>query len=257
MRTQVHPREYQLFIQWMDDSAVRFTETEEMAESTRPVRILIVDEEEPLTNVLSLALELEGWEWRVAADGASALAEIASFEPDIVLLDMDLPDVRGTDVVTFLRERGVVTPVVFLTGRATHEDRLAGYAAGADDYVTKPFGLEEVVEHLHPIVRRIGLAPTSHRVADLVLDDTTAQAWRGDERIPLTPLEYEMLRALAERPGARMSIGELLRAATVRGVRVPREFAQRMLERVRSLVNGERTALVYGDDANGWMLAAA
>ncbi|MDO7881430.1 response regulator transcription factor [Salinibacterium soli] len=221
----------------------------------RPPRILIVDEEEPITHLLSVAVELEGWHARSAADGASAIREVARFEPDIILIDVGLPDVPGTEVVAFLRERGMTTPVVFLTGRSSHEDRLAAFASGGDDFVTKPFGLEEVIDRLHPIIRRLGLAPTSRTVADLVLDDEAGVAWRGDQFLPLTPLEYEMLHALAERPGARMSVGELIRATAVRGIRVPRDFADRILGRVKDLVNGAGRALVHGDDG-GWMLAA-
>lgn len=222
----------------------------------RPVRILVVDEEEPLTHVLSLALSLEGWEVQVAADGAAALDAVAGFAPDIVLLDMMLPDTVGTEVVAALRADGVTTPVVFLTGRASPEDRLAGYAAGGDDYLTKPFGLEEVVDHLRPIVRRLGLAPTSRRYADLVLDDSTAEAWRGSERIPLTPMEFEMLRVLVQQPDRAQTLGQLLGAITVRGMRIPRELAQRMFDRMVALVNGERSPLVREAPAGGWMLAA-
>lgn len=227
-----------------------------MTRSSRPARILIVDEEEPLTHVLSLAIELEGWHARVAPTGSAAIAALADFHPDIVLLDMGLPDMPGIQVAEYMRSFGMLTPVIFLTGRATHEDRLAGFAAGADDYVTKPFGLDEIVDHLQPLVRKLGLAPSSRLIGDLVLDDATSQVWRAGQFIPLTPLEFEMLRELADRPGSRMTIGQLLRATAARGVRVPREFTQRMLERVRTLVNGDRTAVVFGDDATGWMLAA-
>ena len=129
----------------------------------RSVRILVVDEEEPLTHVLSLALSLEGWEVRVAPDGQFALAAVAEFAPDIVLLDMMLPDTSGTDVVAALRADGVTTPVIFLTGRAAIEDRIAAYVAGGDDYVTKPFGLEEIIERLRPLVEKLGLAAAGQR----------------------------------------------------------------------------------------------
>ncbi len=224
--------------------------------TTRAVRILVVDEEEPLTHVLTLALELEGWEVRVAPTGAGALDAVPEFQPDIVLLDMMLPDALGTEVVTGLRAMDVTAPIVFLTGRTSHEDRLAGYAAGADDYITKPFGLEEVVDHLRPLVRRLGLAPTSHAYADLVLDDSTAEVWRGDERIPLTPIEFEMLRALLENHDTPLTLGQVLRSLAVRGTRVPRELAQRMLDRMLTLVNSDRTPLVHVVGAGGWMLAA-
>lgn len=225
--------------------------------TTRAVRILVVDEEEPLTHVLGLALGLEGWEVQIAPDASSALEEIDRFRPDIVLLDIMLPDAVGTDVVAAMRAGGVRTPVVFLTGRASPEDRMAGYAAGGDAYITKPFGLEEVVEHLYPIVRRLGLAPTSRRYADLVLDDATAEVWRDDEQIPLTPIEFEMLRVLLENPDAPMSLGEVLRAMTLHGARVPRELGLPMLARMRGLVNGDRSPLVHLNGAGAWMVAIA
>lgn len=223
----------------------------------RPARILVVDEEEPLTHVLSVALGMEGWDVRVAPSGAEALTAVRDFVPDIVLMDMMLPDALGTELVASLRGSGVTTPIVFLTGRASHDDRVAGYAAGADEYLTKPFGLEEVVEHLNPIVRRLGLAPSSRRFADLVLDETTAEVWRGDERILLTPLEFEMLRALVEEPETSMSLGQVLRAVTLRGARVPRELAVKMIERMRRLVNSDRSPLVHVDASGSWMLATA
>ena len=228
-----------------------------MTASPPPVRILIVDEEDELTHVLSLAIRLEGWDPLVAVDGASAIAAVIDFDPDIVLLDMGLPDMPGTEVVSALRGMGRTVPVVFLTGRAEHEDRVAGFAAGADDYVTKPVGLEELIDHLRPIVASLGLAPSSRRVGDLVLDDEAGWVWRGGEYLSLTPFEYEMLRALAEQLGTQMTVGELLRAAAARGVRVPREMVDRMLKRLCTIVNREHRALISGDSVNGWVLSAA
>lgn len=225
--------------------------------TTRAPRILVVDEEEALTHVLRVALELEGWAVRVVPTAAGALNALAEFEPDLMLLDVMLPDALGTEVVAGLRASGSTLPVVFLTGRASDDDRMAGYAAGADDYITKPFGLEEVVEHLRPLVRRLGLAPTSRSYADLVLDDSTAEVWRGDERIPLTPIEYEMLRALLDHHDSPLTLGQVLRSLAVRGTRVPRELAQRMLDRMRTLVNSDRKPLIHVVGAGGWMLAAA
>ena len=220
----------------------------------RPVRVLVVDEEEALSTLVTLALELEGWQVRTAATAAEGLDAAASFAPDIVLLDMGLPDAPGTDVVAAMRADGSTAAVVFLTGRAEHEHRAAAFAAGADDYLTKPFGLEEVVDRLQPIVRRLGLAPTSRRLDDLVVDVSAGQVWRGDVAIPLTPLEFELLRELVERPGTRLSVGQLVTGAARRGIRVPREFVTRMLERLREVVNADRRPLLWGDDA-GWMLA--
>lgn len=228
-----------------------------MTTTKRPARILVVDEEETLTHMLRMVLELEDWEVHVARDGAAARDAIWQFAPDIILLDMMLPDTTGTELLTSFRGDGIATPVIFLTGRATNEDRLAGYAAGADGYITKPFGLEEVVDHLQPFIRQLGLAPTSHRYADLVLDDATAEVWRDHERILLTPIEFELLRAMLDEPAQPKSLGHLLRSVTLRGARVPRDLAVKMLDRMRQLVNKDRTPLVQVDSSGGWTLALA
>lgn len=222
-----------------------------------PVRILVVDEEEVLTHVVSLALELEEWTVKVVADGASVAAAVDEFEPHIILLDMMLPDTTGIEVVEQLRDAGIETPVVFLTGRASDDDRIAAYAAGADDYITKPFGLDELVHRLKPLVRRLGLAPTSRRYSDLVLDDATDEVWRGEERIILAPLEVEVLRALIAAAEKPQSLVDVLRSVTARGARLPRELAVRMLERVRRMVNGTKSPLVHLIGADRWMIAAA
>ncbi|WP_414171633.1 response regulator [Clavibacter tessellarius] len=125
----------------------------------RALRVAVVDEEAPITQLLSLALRMEGWDVRVFATGRAAIAAAVEDAPDAMLLDMMLPDVSGVEVVAELRRAGVATPVLFLTGRDSLEDRLAAFGAGADDYVTKPFGLEEVVGTVRDLFRRRGLVP--------------------------------------------------------------------------------------------------
>jgi two-component system, OmpR family, response regulator len=222
-----------------------------MSSGPRPVRILLVDEEETFTHVVRLALELEGWEVTTVHSAADALADRS--RPDLVLLDMMLPDGVGTDVVAAMRTAGSRAVVVFVTGRAEHDQRAAAYAAGADGYLTKPFSLEEVVDHLHGIVRRLGLAPTSRVADDLILDVESGMAWRAGELLALTSLEFELLRELVERREAKPTTAELVRAVTSRGIRIPREFVARMLARIRAAVNGVGRPLLVGDDA-GWQL---
>lgn len=253
-RTALLPTEYPFLIPAPDVSPLALDESEGMNPT---VRVLVVDEEEALTHVLSLALELEGWHVQVAGDGASVPAMVDEFDPHIILLDMMLPDTTGLDVVAQLRARGVTTSVVFLTGRASDADRIAAYAAGGDDYITKPFGLEAVVDRLAPIVRRLGLSPTSRRYSDLVLDDASDEVWRGDERIILAPLEVEVLRALLASAEQPQSLVDVLRSVTTRGARIPRELVVRMLERVRRLVNGTSVPLVHLIGADRWMIASA
>jgi two-component system OmpR family response regulator len=221
------------------------------ADAQRPVRILLVDEEETFTHVVRLALELEGWEVSTVHSAAEAIADRS--RPDLVLLDMMLPDGLGTDVVAALRAAGSRAVVVFVTGRAEHDQRAAAYAAGADGYLTKPFSLEEIVDHLKLFVRRLGLAPSSRVAGDLILDVEAGMAWRAGELLPLTSLEFELLRELIERRDARPTTTDLVRAVTARGIRVPREFVARMFARIRAAVNGVGRPLLVGDDA-GWQL---
>ena len=123
--------------------------------SEHAVRILVVDEENGLTDIVRRALQLEGWVTQVAPTGAEAIVAVNAFEPHIILLDMMLPDILGTEVASSIRAAGVETPIVFLTGRSDHEDRMAGYASGGDAYLTKPFGLDELVDALQSIVRQL------------------------------------------------------------------------------------------------------
>lgn len=222
-----------------------------MTDDRRPVRILLVDEEETFTHVVRLALELEGWEVTVVHSAADAIRDRS--HPDIVLLDMMLPDGLGTEVVAAMRAAGSPAVVVFVTGRAEHEQRAAAYAAGADGYLTKPFSLEEVVDHLQVVVRRLGLAESSRVAGDLVVDVEAGMAWRAGELLPLTSLEFELLRELVDHRGTRRTTTELVRAVTARGIRVPREFVTRMFQRIRIAVNGTGRPLLVGDDA-GWQL---
>ncbi|MFT2690367.1 response regulator [Clavibacter zhangzhiyongii] len=141
----------------------------------RVIRVFVVDEEAPITQLLSLALRMEGWDVRVFATGRAAIDAAVEAAPDAILLDMTLPDVSGVEVVAELRRAGVASPVLFLTGRDSLEDRLAAFGAGADDYVTKPFGLEEVVETLRVLFRRRGLAPALITAGDLVLDPASGR----------------------------------------------------------------------------------
>lgn len=223
-----------------------------MTRSERRVHVLVIDEEETLARVLGIALSLEGWEVSTAASGAEALARTE--EPDIVLVDMTLPDMLGTEVVAAMRAAGSRAAILFVTGRTDHEHRMAGFRAGADEYLSKPFALEELVDHLHGVVRRLGLAPSSRTVDDLVLDTESGMAWRAGEWLSLTSLEFELLRELVERRGARLGIGELLTAAAARGIRVPREFMTRMLDRIVEAVNRVGRPLVFADD-RGWLVA--
>jgi two-component system, OmpR family, response regulator len=179
-----------------------------------PVRVLVVDDEPDLTEVLTGALRYEGWEVRAAADGASAVARAAEFQPDAVVLDWMLPDTDGPQVLHALRGAQPHVCVLFLTARDTVEDRIAGITAGGDDYVTKPFSLEEVIARLRGLLRRAGMARARNSerlvVGDLVMDEDAHEVSRGGDPIELSRTEFELLRYLMRNPRRVLSKHQIL-----------------------------------------------
>lgn len=180
-------------------------------------RVLVVDEDAVLTDLLGMALRFEGWHVESVRDGAAAVDRARGFAPDAILLDLVLPDITGVEVVAQLREHGIRTPVIFLTGRNSLEDRLAAFAAGGDDYMTKPFALDEVVTRLRSVFRRTGCTASSLVVGDLVLDRSSHEAWRDEEPLLLTPVEFELLRSLADNAERRVDGAVLLDDARAAG----------------------------------------
>ena len=180
--------------------------------SERPTRVLVVDDEDNITFLLGSALRHFGFEVEVSASGRRALEVITSFAPDLVLLDVMLPDIDGFEVVRRLRSEGVTTPVLFLTARDTTEDRVRGLTLGGDDYVAKPFSLEEVVARIHAILRRQGVATRSSvlSLGDLEMDDDAHRVRRGGERVDLSPTEYKLLRFLLVNAGKVLTRAQIL-----------------------------------------------
>ncbi|WP_275408532.1 response regulator transcription factor [Planosporangium mesophilum] len=180
----------------------------------RPVRVLVVDDESTLAELLSMALRLEGWEIRTAGDGFSAVQTFSGFSPDAVVLDMMLPDMTGLEVLRRLRAHTPEIPVLFLTAKDAVEDRIAGLTAGGDDYVTKPFSLEEVVARLRGLLRRTSVTAkadgTQLTVGDLTLDEDSHEVRRAGEPIALTATEYELLRFLMRNPKRVLSKAQIL-----------------------------------------------
>ncbi|WP_280726170.1 response regulator transcription factor [Kitasatospora sp. MAA4] len=179
-----------------------------------PLRLLVVDDEQALAELLSMALRYEGWEVRTAHDGMSALRLAREFKPDAVVLDVMLPDIDGLQVLYGLRRELAEVPVLFLTAKDAVQDRIAGLTAGGDDYVTKPFSLEEVVARLRGLLRRSGAAAAREGarivVGDLVLDEDTHEVSRAGEEIELTATEFELLRYLMRNPRRVLSKAQIL-----------------------------------------------
>lgn len=162
-------------------------------------RVLVADDEEYTRDLLSTALRFVGYEVELAVDGHDALHRATSGRFDLVVLDVMMPGRDGFDVLRRLRGDGITTPVIFLTARDATEDKLSGFIRGGDDYVTKPFSLDEVVARVRAVLARSGGAtapPARHRYADLVLDEDAHRVWRAGQAVNLSPTEFRLLRYL-------------------------------------------------------------
>jgi two-component system OmpR family response regulator len=179
-----------------------------------PVRVLVVDDERNLTELLSMALRYEGWDVRTASNGTAAVRAAKEFEPDAVALDMMLPDFDGLEVLRRMRAHSPNIPVLFLTAKDAVEDRVAGLTAGGDDYVTKPFSLEEVVARLRALMRRTAVMAEESSsllvVGDLTMDEDSHEVSRGGDPIQLTATEFELLRYLMRNPKRVLSKAQIL-----------------------------------------------
>ena len=179
-----------------------------------PVNILVVDDEDVLAEMVSMALRYEGWAVNTAADGAAAIAAARDVRPDAVVLDVMLPDMSGLDVLRKLRADNPHLPVLLLTAKDALEDRIAGLTAGGDDYVTKPFSIEEVVLRLRSLLRRTGFSVEGNSsqivVGDLILDEDSHEVTRAGELIGLTSTEFELLRYLMRNPKRVLSKAQIL-----------------------------------------------
>jgi two-component system, OmpR family, response regulator len=179
-----------------------------------PARVMVVDDESTLTELLSMALRYEGWDVKGVGDGQAAVALARTFEPDAVVLDIMLPDMDGLAVLRQLRAYVPNVPVLFLTAKDAVEDRIAGLTAGGDDYVTKPFSLEELVARLRALLRRAGMTAIRDdaviTVGDLSMDEDSHEVRRGGQIIELTATEYELLRYLMRNAKRVLSKAQIL-----------------------------------------------
>jgi two-component system OmpR family response regulator len=181
----------------------------------KPIRALVVDDESSISDLVSIALKYEKFEVRTASSGRDAVAAAKEFDPDVIVLDIMLPDFDGIEVMKRIRSEQKDIPVLFLTAKDDVKDRIAGLTAGGDDYVTKPFSIEELVARIRGIVRRTLVATTSHedpeiRVDDLVLNEETYEVFRGENRVELTATEFELLRYLMRNPKRVLSKAQIL-----------------------------------------------
>ena len=179
-----------------------------------PIRVLLVDDEPALTNLVKMALHYEGWDVDIAHNGRDAIAKFDKVGPDVLVLDIMLPDVDGLRILERVRESDTYTPTLFLTARDSVMDRVTGLTAGADDYMTKPFSLEELVARLRGLLRRATqLTPPATEtlnVGDLRVDAASREVARDGTPISLSSTEFELLRFLMRNPRRALSRTEIL-----------------------------------------------
>ena len=179
-------------------------------------RLLVVDDEPSIVELLSVSLRFAGFEVDTATTGADALNKVRETSPDLLVLDVMMPGLDGFAVAQQLRSAGNPVPVLFLTAKDATEDRVQGLTIGGDDYVTKPFSLEEVVARIRAVLRRtsgaaVAAAPSARlSYADLVLDDDTHEVWKGDREVELSPTEFNLLRYFLQNPGRVLSKRQIL-----------------------------------------------
>jgi two-component system, OmpR family, response regulator len=176
-------------------------------------RILVVDDEPNIVDVITMALRYQGFAVESAGTGATALAAVEAFRPHLIVLDVMLPDMEGFDVARRLGADRARVPIIFLTARDATEDKIRGLTLGGDDYVTKPFSLEELLARIRSILRRAGLAePDSSRLVfeDLELDEDAHEVVRGGHVVDLTATEYRLLRFLMRNPRRVLTRQQLL-----------------------------------------------
>jgi two-component system OmpR family response regulator len=178
-------------------------------------KILIVDDEPNIRDLLTTSLRFAGFAVRAVGNGAGAISAVLEEEPDLIILDVMLPDMNGFGVTKRLRASGYTAPILFLTAKDDTEDKITGLTVGGDDYVTKPFSLEEVVARLRVILRRTGRSITEQHnarlaFADIELDEETHEVWKAGEPVSLSPTEFTLLRYFVINAGTVLSKPKIL-----------------------------------------------
>ena len=176
------------------------------------LRALVVDDEENISYLVASALRNQGFDVETAGTSTSAVALARSFNPHVIILDVMLPDSDGVEVVRRLRSIAVAAPVIFLSARGSTEDRVRGLTAGGDDYIVKPFALEELVARVKVQIRRSGIVDESSliEVSDLVMDTDAYRVWRGGVEVMLSGTEFAMLRFLMANSGRTVTRAQIL-----------------------------------------------
>jgi two-component system response regulator MprA len=212
-------------------------------------RIAIVEDDPDLRRVLAQGLQEEDFQVRAFSSGADLLATVDEQAPDALVVDIGLPDADGRDVCQALRARGVLSPVLFLTARDALPDRLAGFSAGGDDYMTKPFALDELIARLHALLRRAS-PEVATKIGGMRLDPSAHAISCGGKETRVTPTEFRLLAALVSQPGKVVRRRELIQAAWPHGAIVHDNtldaYLARLRRKLRSLEGAPEIATVHG-----------
>ena len=226
------------------------------------IRVLVVDDEATLTDLLAMALHYEDWEVKTASNGQQALQLSREFKPDVVVLDIMLPDIDGLQVLSRMRADDNEAPVLFLTAKDSLDDRIAGLTAGGDDYVTKPFSLEELVARLRGLLRRSRAAVADQDdpvliVGDLVLDEDSYEVHRNGEPIQLTATEFELLRFLMRNPRRVLSKAQILDRVWSYDFGGSSSVVELYISYLRKKIDAGRTPMIHTVRGAGYMVKAA
>jgi two-component system OmpR family response regulator len=220
-------------------------------------RLLVVEDEPNIRELLATSLRFAGFEVHVAADGATALKQAAEHEPDLVVLDVMLPDMDGFTVTRKLRGAGQLLPIVFVTARDSLDDKIKGLTVGGDDYVTKPFSLEEVVARIRAVLRRTRGElddRSTLRFHDVELDEDTHEVRRGRRLIEVSPTEFKLLRYLMLNPNRVLSKAQILDHVWDYDFRGQSGIVESYISYLRRKIDVEEPALIQTKRGVGYVL---
>jgi two-component system response regulator TrcR len=223
-----------------------------------PIRVLLVDDEPALTNLVRMALHYEGWVVDVAHSGRDAVAKFEKIGPDVLVLDIMLPDIDGLHILQRIRESDAYTPTLFLTARDSVMDRVTGLTSGADDYMTKPFSLEELVARLRGLLRRSShLTPPAGEVltvGELTLDGASRQVTRDGTPVSLTATEFELLRFLMRNPQRALTRTEILDRVWNYDFAGRTSIVDLYISYLRKKIDADREPMIHTVRGVGYML---
>jgi two-component system OmpR family response regulator len=221
-------------------------------------RVLVVDDEQNIAELVSMAMRYSGLEVRSASSGREALSAFAEFRPEVAILDVMLGDIDGFEVARRVRASGNDAPIIFLTARDTTEDKIRGLSIGGDDYVTKPFSVEELVARVRAILRRAGTRADQGRLTfeDLELDEETREVFRGDEPIDLTDTEFRLLRYLMLNPRRALTRAQILDHVWQYDFGGDGRVLETYVSYLRKKVDRDRTPLIHTIRGVGYSLRA-